>query len=52
MKHLAAALFLVAALPAQAQDLGPVSPDWLGKDTSPRTLAAEHAQVAWDGGAA
>ena len=31
MKHLAAALFVLAALPAQAQDLGPICPDRPGK---------------------
>jgi len=45
MKHLAAALFVLAALPAQAQDLGPICPDRPGKGTNACTLAAGHAQV-------
>ena len=45
MKRLAAALVLLAALPAQAQDLGPICPDRPGKGTSPCTLARGHAQV-------
>jgi Putative MetA-pathway of phenol degradation len=45
MKRFTAALALLAALPAQAADLGPICPDRPGKGTSPCTLAAEHAQV-------
>ena len=40
-----AALFLLAALPAQAADLGPICADRPGKGTSPCTLARGHAQV-------
>ena len=44
MKRLAA-LFLLAALPAQAAELGPICADRPGKGTSPCTLARGHAQV-------
>ena len=40
-----AALALLAALPARADDLGPICPDRPGKGTSPCTLAPGHAQV-------
>jgi hypothetical protein len=45
VKHLAAALVLLVALPASAADLGPICPDRPGRGTSPCTLAAGHAQV-------
>ncbi|MBA2588687.1 MAG: transporter [Alphaproteobacteria bacterium] len=45
MKRIVAALILLAALPVQAADLGPICPDRPGKGTSPCTLAAGHAQV-------
>src|SRR3954465_2070161 len=45
MKRLAAGLVLLAALPANAADLGPICPDRPGKGTSPCTLARGHAQV-------
>jgi hypothetical protein len=35
-----AALLVLAAIPAQAQTLGPICPDRPGKGTSPYTLAA------------
>lgn len=40
-----AALMLLAALPAWADDLSPICPDRPGKGTSPCTVEAEHAQV-------
>jgi len=45
MKLRLAALLLLAALPARAEDLGPICPDRPGKGTSPCTLAAGHAQL-------
>jgi hypothetical protein len=45
MKFRIAALLLLAALPARADDLAPICPDRPGKGTSPCTLAAGHAQV-------
>jgi hypothetical protein len=45
MKPWLAALLLLAALPARAEDLGPICPDRPGKGTSPCTLAAGHAQL-------
>jgi hypothetical protein len=39
------ALLWLAALPARADDLGPVCPDRPGKGTSPCTVEAGHAQV-------
>lgn len=45
MKRLAAALVLLAAIPANAADLDPICPDRPGKGTSPCTLARGHAQV-------
>jgi hypothetical protein len=39
------ALLCLAALPARADDLGPVCPDRPGKGTSPCTVEAGHAQV-------
>ena len=40
-----AALALLAAAPAFADDLSPICPDRPGKGTSPCTVASEHAQV-------
>lgn len=40
-----AALALLAALPARADDLSPICPDRPGKGTSPCTVAPGHAQV-------
>jgi hypothetical protein len=45
MKLRLAALLLLAALPARAEDLAPICPDRPGKGTSPCTLADGHAQV-------
>jgi hypothetical protein len=45
MKLWLAALLLLVALPAHAEDLGPICPDRPGKGTSPCTLAAGHAQL-------
>jgi hypothetical protein len=45
MKLRLAALLLLAALPAQAQSLGPICPDRPGKGAGPCTLAPGHAQV-------
>jgi len=45
MKLRLAALLLLAALPARADDLGAICPDRPGKGTSPCTLAAGHAQI-------
>jgi hypothetical protein len=42
---LLAGLTLLGALPAGADDLGPICPDRPGKGTSPCTLAAGHAQL-------
>jgi hypothetical protein len=45
MKLRLAALLLLAALPARAEDLSPICPDRPGRGTSPCTLAAGHAQL-------
>ncbi len=45
MKVWPLALLCMAALPAHADDLGPVCPDRPGKGTSPCTVEAGHAQV-------
>jgi hypothetical protein len=39
------ALFCLAAIPAQADELGPICPDRPGKGTSPCTIETGHAQV-------
>lgn len=45
MKLRLAAIALLAALPARADELGPICPDRPGKGTSPCTVADGHAQI-------